>query len=443
MFSLRDHGAVRHLTFSGCFEVLFFGELVLVALAVSHYVLSLGSGLYSHVVAEFDELFLDGVDHQLEHVKAFLCIGCCRILSAQSSEAYTAFELLHVVDVIHPFIIDYSDEYHALDLSDLVDADLFFLSLVKILEVFVKSVLETLLVHIVEHFLVEIQRLECRRYLCKSLVYSLEIPFLRIFGCNDYRVHDFVYQLMGHGYEIVSQILSEKDSLTLAVYYLTLLVHYIVVLQHVFSYGEVSAFDFLLCILYLLRYSPGFYSFVFLDAQTLYDGLHTLTAEQPHQFILHGDAELRAARVSLSSGTSSQLIVYPSRFMSLSTYYTKASQFSDFFLFFFSLLLILLMECLEFLSGFEKFRIVALDETCGERDGVGIISAGCHLTLRFEFRVSAQDDIGTSSGHVGCNRDSSEASCLCDDLGFLLMLLGVQHVEMLDAAFFQCIRYQL
>ena len=129
--------------------------------------------------------------------------------------------------------------------------------------------------------------------------------------------------------------------------------------------------------------------------------------------------------------------------MSLRTYYTETAQLSDFVLLFLSLLLVFLMEGLEFLSGFEKFRIVALDETCGERDGVGIISVGCHLTLRFEFRVSAQDDVGTSSGHVGCDRDSSEASCLCDDLGFLLMLLGVQHVEMLDAAFFQCICYQL
>ena len=312
MFSLRDHGAVRYLTFSGCFEVLFFGELVLVALAVSHYVLSLGSGLYSHVVAELDELFLDGVDHQLEHVEAFLCIGCCRILTAQSSEAYTALELFHVVDVIHPFIVHYSDEYHTFDLSDLVDADFFFLGLVKILEVFIKSVFQTLFVYIVEHFLIEIQRLECRRYLCKTLVYSLEVPFLRELGRNDYRIHHFIYKLMCHGHEIVSQILAEENSLTLAVYYLTLLVHYVVVLQHVFSYGKVPAFDFLLRILYLLCDSPGFYCFVFLDAQFLYDGLHAFAAEQSHQFVLHGDAELRAARVSLSSGTSSQLIVYSS-----------------------------------------------------------------------------------------------------------------------------------
>ena len=115
---------------------------------------------------------------------------------------------------------------------------------------------------------------------------------------------------MCHRNQIFSQILTEQDFFTFSIYYLTLLVHYVVILEYIFSYREVLAFHLLLSVFYLLRYHLGFDSFVFLHAQPLDDGLHPLSAEESHQIIFHGNAELSLSRVSLTSGTTSQLVIY-------------------------------------------------------------------------------------------------------------------------------------
>ena len=44
------------------------------------------------------------------------------------------------------------------------------------------------------------------------------------------------------------------------------------------------------------------------------------------------------------------------------------------------------------------------------------------------FRVAAEQNIGTAAGHVGRDRHGTLASGLSDDLGFLLVVLCVQHL---------------
>ena len=50
-----------------------------------------------------------------------------------------------------------------------------------------------------------------------------------------------------------------------------------------------------------------------------------------------------------------------------------------------------------------------------------------HDIARHEFRVPAEQNIGTAAGHVGCDRDLSFTSGLRDDLGLFLVILGVQY----------------
>ena len=42
--------------------------------------------------------------------------------------------------------------------------------------------------------------------------------------------------------------------------------------------------------------------------------------------------------------------------------------------------------------------------------------------------VAAEDDVGAATGHVGGDRDGAEPSCLGNDLGLTLVLLGVEHL---------------
>ncbi len=52
------------------------------------------------------------------------------------------------------------------------------------------------------------------------------------------------------------------------------------------------------------------------------------------------------------------------------------------------------------------------------------------------FRVPAQDDVGTTTGHIGGDRHGTTPSGLGDDFRFSFVLLGVQHI-VLDASFYQ------
>ena len=52
------------------------------------------------------------------------------------------------------------------------------------------------------------------------------------------------------------------------------------------------------------------------------------------------------------------------------------------------------------------------------------------------FGIAAQDDVGTTAGHVGGDRDGAHAAGLGDDFRFALVLLGVEHF-VLDAAAFE------
>src|ERR1019366_5879749 len=53
------------------------------------------------------------------------------------------------------------------------------------------------------------------------------------------------------------------------------------------------------------------------------------------------------------------------------------------------------------------------------------------LLLGHELGIAAQQNVGAAAGHVGGNGNRTLAACLGNDLGFLLMVLGVQH-HMLD-----------
>ena len=71
------------------------------------------------------------------------------------------------------------------------------------------------------------------------------------------------------------------------------------------------------------------------------------------------------------------------------------------------------------LGHVEPGRILVLKQGPGQRLG-----------------VTAEDDVGAAAGHVGGDRHSARPARLGDDLGFPLVMLGVQH-GVIDAPLFQ------
>ncbi len=68
--------------------------------------------------------------------------------------------------------------------------------------------------------------------------------------------------------------------------------------------------------------------------------------------------------------------------------------------------------------------------------------AFAQVVLGQKLRVAAQHDVGTTAGHVGGHGDRPELAGLGDDLGLLLMVLGVEHI-VLDALLGQQLREDL
>src|SRR5213592_1559265 len=72
--------------------------------------------------------------------------------------------------------------------------------------------------------------------------------------------------------------------------------------------------------------------------------------------------------------------------------------------------------------------------------GIDLLTS--QIFRREKLRISSKQNVSTTAGHVRCDRDRSFAAGLCDDLGFALVILCVEHV-MRNADLLQTIRDQL
>ncbi len=150
---------------------------------------------------------------------------------------------------------------------------------------------------------------ESGAYLPKVGQKAGQIPLLRKAGAYHNRADGFFCQVSHHAADIIPKVFSHQDPLPLGVDDLSLFVHDIVVFQDIFSDGEVLAFHPLLSIFNGAGQHAGLNGLIFSDSQTAYDGLDPFSAKEAHQFIFQRQVELGGTRVSLTSGTASQLII--------------------------------------------------------------------------------------------------------------------------------------
>ena len=61
------------------------------------------------------------------------------------------------------------------------------------------------------------------------------------------------------------------------------------------------------------------------------------------------------------------------------------------------------------------------------------------LALDAHVGVAAELDVGAAAGHVGGDGDRARHAGLGDDIGFLLVIAGVEHLEVLDAVLAQAL----
>ena len=79
-----------------------------------------------------DEVVLDQAHHRLEHVEALALPLGERVLLAHRAEVDALAEVVHLVEVLAPVLVDHREHHAPLDLAELVGADRLLLRLVEI-----------------------------------------------------------------------------------------------------------------------------------------------------------------------------------------------------------------------------------------------------------------------------------------------------------------------
>ncbi len=337
--------------------------------------------------------------------------------------------------MIHPAIINNTQQDHLFHFTHMIGADLCFFFIVKMFEDLYNIRFQPICIYLRKLILRIVDPGKAIRQTREVLIEQVEIPLFRKLAVHGDRQYGIVDQIFHHFHDVLLQIFTEQDLAALIVDDLSLLVHNVVVLQNVFTDLKVAAFNLFLSVFNGLGKHARSDRFI-LHAEPLHNALHSFAAEQTHQIVFQRNEELGLARVSLTTGTASQLIVDTTGLMPFGTDDAQTAERSDFFLLRGTLCLIFVQQFLEHFPRVQQFRIVAGHKAGGERNLLVGKFLGFHFLFRFEFRVAAQNDIGTTACHVGRDGDRAQTACFGNDLRFLFMLFRVEDV-MLNTAFLE------
>ncbi len=180
--------------------------------------------------------------------------------------------------------------------------------------------------------------------------------------------HAFAQGVVEH----FARLLAEEGAVAQAVDDGALLVHDVVVVEHVLAPHVVALFDALLRPLDDLVHEAVLDGFAFFHAEAVHHLGHALAAaEVAHEVVFEGEEELGRARVALAGAAAAQLAVDAARFVALGAEHEEAAELGHAF---------------------------------------------------------AQLDVRAASRHVGGDGDGAALAGEGDDLGFPLVVLGVEHL---------------
>ena len=146
-------------------------------------------------------------------------------------------------------------------------------------------------------------------------------------------------------------------------------------------------------------------------AEAAHDGVQTVTGEDAQQVVLAGQEEFRGAGVALTAGPAAQLVVDAAAFVAFGA--------ED-----------------EQTAGGQRLLLLHGDVSLETGLFLGLHLGGDLLRhvaqvltpfLQAHFQVAAQLDVGAAAGHVGGDGHHTGQAGVGDDIGFLLVLAGVQH----------------
>ena len=120
-----------------------------------------------------------------------------------------------------------------------------------------------------------------------------------------------------------------QNFVTQSVDFLSLIVCHVIVFKQLLTNIEVAGFDLALSGFNGAGNNTCFNSFAFRQAQLVHQSLHLFAGEDSEQRIFHGQIEAGRTRVTLTAGTSAQLVVDTAGFVTLGTDNSQTAEFND------------------------------------------------------------------------------------------------------------------
>ncbi|MCY1505062.1 hypothetical protein D9M68_392570 [compost metagenome] len=201
----------------------------------------------------------------------------------------------------------------------------------------------------------------------------------------------------------LADVVGRQQAVAHVVDHLALFVGDVVELQQLLADVEVAAFHLALRLLDGVAHHAVLDRLAVLHAQGLHEVLHPVGGEDAHQVVFQRQVEAAGTRVALATGTATQLVVDTTGFVALGGDHVQA-------------------------AGLDHLLVALLPLGLDLRD---LLVARALQGGHFGFPVAAEEDVGTTTGHVGGDGHGARTTGLGDDLGFLLVVLGVQYL-MLD-----------
>ena len=132
-------------------------------------------------------------------------------------------------------------------------------------------------------------------------------------------IYGIFHTVCDHLINGTAHVLSIQDTTTLAVDNLSLIIHNLIVLQQVFTNTKVVTLDLLLCFLNCTGKHLMLNLLTIRNTHCVEHIDQFFRTEQTHQIIFQRNIETGFTRISLSTGTSTQLIINTTGFMTLGT----------------------------------------------------------------------------------------------------------------------------
>ena len=209
------------------------------------------------------------------------------------------------------------------------------------------------------------------------------------------------------------QVITVQNTATVLVDCLALAVEHVVILEHILTLLSITALNVRLCGSNSAANNLGVQRGV-LGGCRHEAGCHA-GVEQAHQLVGQRQVEAGLTRVTLTAGTTAQLVVDTAGLVTLGTEHVQTTELGDFLVLCFCGFLALLEHlgpaCLVFLGV-----------------GVRVQAELTHLLDGLEFGVTAEHDVGTATSHVGCHGDGALTARLRNDSCLALVVLRVQHL---------------